>query len=315
MKYLYLSILLIIPFCIQAQYKTALNVATDGSGDYSSIQAAIDNTKSFPDKRITIHIKNGIYEEKIKVYSWNNKVTLKGESKTKTIIRWSDSFKKINKGRNSTFHTATLLVQGDEFRAENLTIENDAGEVGQAISVSVEADRSVFLNCRMLGNQDTLYAAGLNTRQYYQNCFIEGTTDFIFGSATAFFENCIIHSKKDSYITAASTPKGRDFGFVFKNCELTASTDVTEVYLGRPWRNYAKTIFVNCKMGKHIRPEGWHNWSSKEKEQTVFYAEYGNKGTGANNSKRAIWSHQLSKRKAKKYTSKHVLKGFVLPDM
>ncbi|MFK7979242.1 MAG: pectinesterase family protein, partial [Saprospiraceae bacterium] len=204
MKLWFMLVFSILTFWAKAQYKTDLYVAQDGSGDYTSIQAAIEDTKSFPDKRITIHIKNGIYEEKVKVHSWNNKVTLKGESKANTIIRWNDYFKKMNQGRNSTFHTATLLIQGDEFRAENLTIENTAGDVGQAVAVSVEADRCVFYNCKLMGNQDTLYAAGLNARQYYQNCYIEGTTDFIFGPATAFFENCVIHSKKTSYITSAN---------------------------------------------------------------------------------------------------------------
>lgn len=316
MKYYFLCIhFLLLSINIFAQYKTELYVALDGSGDYNSIQAAIDDTKSFPDKRITIHIKNGIYKEKVTIYSWNNKVTLKGESKAKTIIRWDDHFKKMNQGRNSTFHTATLLVKGDEFHAENLTIENFAGDIGQAVSVSVEADRCFFYNCHFIGNQDTLYAAGLNTRQYYQNCYIEGTTDFIFGSATALFENCIIHSKKDSYITAASTPKERDFGFVFKNCQLTAAPKVAAVYLGRPWRNHAQTVFINCKMGEHIRSEGWHNWNAKEKEKTVFYAEFGNTGLGTNVAQRVEWSHQLSKRKSKRYQAKHILKGFSLPSM
>ena len=181
----------------------------------------------------------------------------------------------MERGRNSTFHTATLLVQGDAVRLENLTIKNTAGPVGQAVALSVEADRCSLENCRLIGCQDTLYCDGANARQHYENCYIEGTTDFIFGGATALFENCTIHSKADSYVTAASTPQGRAYGFVFLKCKLTASDGVKKVYLGRPWRSYAKTIFVQCELGAHIRPEGWNNWNSAEKEQTVFYAEGG----------------------------------------
>jgi len=317
MKYyaLLTGMMMLLAGPLQAQYKTELYVAKDGSAEFTSIQAAIDATKAFPDERIRIYIKNGLYEEKVKVYSWNDQLSLIGESADKTIIRWSDYFDKIDKGRNSTFHTPTLLVQGDAFYAENLTIKNAAGEVGQAVAVAVETDRAVFNNCRFLGNQDTLYAAGSNARQYYKNCYIEGTTDFIFGQATALFDNCTIHSKSNSYITAASTPGNRDFGFVFLRCKLTAETDVNRVYLGRPWRKYAKTVFLYCKMGGHILPEGWDNWSSPEREKTTLYAEYGNTGAGADTSGRVGWSHQLTEPEARKYNLENILNPFLLPEM
>jgi pectinesterase len=304
-------------FCstVYGQYKSDIHVALDGSGDFITIQEAIDGAKSFPDSRITIHIKNGVYEEKVKVHSWNSRLTLKGESAEGVIIRWDDYFAKMKRGPNSTFHTATLLVQGDDFQAENLTIENIAGKVGQAVALAVEADRCVFENCRILGNQDTLYADGANARQYYQNCTIEGTTDFIFGGATALFENCKIHSKSDSYITAASTPKGRPHGFVFLKCKLTASDGVNKVYLGRPWRSYAKTVFVECDMGEHIHAAGWHNWDSPEKERTVFYAECGNTGPGADITNRVSWAKVLPEEAVKKYSAREVLKPFLLPEM
>jgi pectinesterase len=304
-------------FCssVYAQYKTEIYVVPDGTGDFTTIQEAIDGTKSFPDTRITIYIKNGLYKEKVKVHMWNSRLTLKGESADGVIIRWDDYFSKIDRGRNSTFHTATLLVQGDDFRAENLTIENTAGPVGQALALSVEADRCVFENCRMLGNQDTLYADGANARQHYKNCYIEGTTDFIFGGATALFENCTIQSKANSYITAASTPQGRPYGFVFLNCKLTAADGVNKVYLGRPWRSYAKTVFVKCNMGDHIRPEGWNNWGSTEKERTVYYAEGGNTGPGAETTNRASWAKFLTDEEVKMYCPEEVLKPFLLPEM
>lgn len=313
-RFLHIALLM---FCsaVYAEYKTELHVAQDGSGDFTTIQAAIDGAKAFPDTRITISIKNGVYEEKVKVHAWNNRLTLRGESADGVIIRRDDYFDKMERGRNSTFHTATLLVQGDEFLAENLTIENTAGAVGQAVAVAVEADRAVFENCRMIGNQDTLYADGANTRQHYKNCYIEGTTDFIFGGATVLFEECTIHSKADSYITAASTPEGRSYGFVFLKCKLTAADGVGNVYLGRPWRSYARTVFVQCEMGGHIRPEGWHNWNLREKEKTAVYAEGGNTGPGADTSKRVLWARILSDDGVQRYCAEEVLKPFLIPEI
>lgn len=284
-----------------------LVVAQDGSGDFKSIQEAINATKSFPYKRVTILVKNGTYYEKIKVHEWNTNISLIGESKEKTIITYDDYFGKMNLGRNSTFYTYTLLIEGADFFAANLTIQNTSGEVGQAVALSVFADRAMITNCNILGNQDTLYTSGEGNRQYFKNCYIEGTTDFIFGKATVLFENCTIHSKKNSYITAASTPEGVDYGFVFKNCKLTADEKATEVYLGRPWRIYAKTVFMNCEMGPHIKPEGWHNWNKPEAEKTAFYAEYSCFGDGFQPGKRVSWSHLLKKGEAKTYTIKNIL--------
>jgi pectinesterase len=223
-------------------------VAQDGTGNFITIQSAIEACKSFPYQRIRIFIKNGIYHEKVFIPSWNTKISLIGESKDSTIITFGDYFKKISKGPNSTFYSATLLDQGNDFHAENLTIENNAGPVGQAIALAVEADRCTFINCKLLGNQDTLYIAGEHARQYFNNCFIEGTTDFIFGEATALFEKCVIKIKADSYITAASTPQYVSYGFVFKNCSLQAAPGINKAYLGRPWRKYARTVFINCNM-------------------------------------------------------------------
>ena len=292
------------------EYNTHFTVAKDGSGDFTSIQDAVDACKSFPYKRITIYIKNGVYHEKVRVPSWNTKITMIGESKDKTIITYGDYFDKINRGRNSTFFTYTLRVDGNDFRAENLTIKNSAGPVGQAVALHVEADRCTFVNCRILGNQDTVYLAGENSRDYLKNCFIDGTTDFIFGEATAVFEDCTIESKNNSYITAASTPKGVSYGFVFKNCKLTAANGVNQVFLGRPWRDYAKTVFIQCWMGKQIRPKGWYNWNSKRAEQESFYAEYKSEGPGANPSARVSWSHQLTEKQAVRYTPENIFRGW-----
>lgn len=286
-----------------------MTVAKDSSGDFTTIQEAIDNAKAFPYNRITIFIKNGIYKEKVKIHEWNPNITLVGESKENTIITYDDYFNKLGLGRNSTFYTYTLLVEANNVVLKNLTIKNSSGEVGQAVALSVFSDEVAVINCNLIGNQDTLYASGKG-KQYYRDCYIEGTTDFIFGSATAFFENCQIHSKKDSYITAASTPKDSLLGYVFKNCKLTADEDVTAVYLGRPWRIYAQTVFINCDLGAHILPEGWHNWSKPEAESTTYYAEYNNYGEGFQPEKRVQWSHQLKASEAKKYTLKSVLGKF-----
>ena len=282
-------------------------VARDSSGDYTSIQQAINNCKSFPYERITIFIKKGIYREKVKVHEWNTNISLIGESREQTVISWDDYAGKLNMGPNSTFYTPTLFVEGDRFIARNLTIENTAGEVGQAVAISITADKVLIENCNILGNQDTYYASGDSSRQYVRNSYIEGTTDFIFGRGTVLFEDCIIHSKKNSYITAASTSQGVQFGFVFMNCNLTAKNNIDSVYLGRPWRIYAKTVFIHCEMGKHIKPEGWHNWSKPEAEKTCFYAEYQNSGEGAKTSQRVKWSFQLKKAEADKYTKEVIL--------
>jgi pectinesterase len=293
---------------LSAQDKFEFTVAPDGSGDFTSVQAAIDASKAFPDQRVTIRLKNGIYREKVTIPACNTLLSIIGESAEKTIITWNDYFNKINRGRNSTFYTWTLKVEADDFYMENLTIENSAGPVGQGVALHVEGDRCVFRNCRFLGNQDTLYTAGQNSRQYFENCTIEGTTDFIFGAATVLFENCTIYSKADSYITAASTPKGKTFGYVFMHCKLIAKEGLTKVFLGRPWRDYARTVFLFCEMGAQISPDGWSNWSGTNRDKTAFYAEYRNTGPGAVTAGRVPWSHQLSKKQAKQYSRENILK-------
>ena len=313
MKSIWLSILLIMNMGLAnaaVNYKTELTVAHDGSGDFTTIQSAINATKTFPEVPINIYIKNGVYHEKVEVYSWNTNISLIGENRDKTIITFNDHFKKINKGRNSTFHTYTLKVSANDFHAENLTVINSAGPVGQAVALHVEADRASFFNVTLKGNQDTLYVAGEGARSYFKNCLIEGTTDFIFGGGTALFESCEIKSLSNSFITAASTPKSQPFGFVFNNCVITAASGVNNVYLGRPWRSYAKTVFINSILGEHILPTGWNNWGSKEKEQTVFYGEFNNTGKGANIEKRVQWSQQLTESQANTYTKQRILRDW-----
>jgi pectinesterase len=290
-------------------------VAADGSGNFTSIQKAIDASKAFPDTRVTIFVKNGIYHEKIAVPSCNSHLSVIGESAEKTIISFGDYFNQINRGRNSTFYTATLQVLGADFYMENITVENSAGPVGQALALHVEGDRCVFRNCRFLGNQDTVYAAGRFSRQYFSNCYIEGTTDFIFGEATALFESCELHSKTNSFLTAASTPEGKPFGFVFLLCKLTAAEGVDKIFLGRPWRKFAKVAFLNCEMGAFVRYEGWGNWSNPANEKTVAFVEFNNKGAGADRSKRVIWSRELTRDEAAAFTKENIFSplGWEIP--
>ncbi|EMA08485.1 pectinesterase family protein [Haloferax denitrificans] len=281
-------------------------VAKDGTGDYETIQAAIDGAKSFPPDRIRILVRAGVYDEKVEVHAWNPDVTLVGERAGETVITHDDHFEKIDRGRNSTFFTHTLKVRGNDFRARNLTVENSAGPVGQAVALHVDADRASFENCRFLGHQDTVYAAGEGARQYFSECYVEGTTDFVFGGATAVFENCRVHSKADSYVTAASTPEDEPFGFVFLDCELTADADVSEVYLGRPWRNHARTAFLRTRMDSHVLPAGWHNWSRPEAESTVEYVEYDSRGPGAE-GERVSWATTLTEDEVGWYSKGNVL--------
>ncbi|MDP5170920.1 MAG: pectinesterase family protein [Bacteroidia bacterium] len=301
-----------MPPTISAQDRVRITVAQDGSGDYLTIQSAIDDCKSFPAQRIRIFVKNGVYGEKVTIHHWNTRITLSGESRDSTIISFGDYFGQIGRGRNSTFFTQTLHVQGNDFRMEHITVVNTAGAVGQAIAVSVEADRCSFEDCAIRGHQDSLYVAGEGFRQYFVECEIEGTTDFIFGSGTAVFENCRIHSLSSSYVTAASTFEGTLFGLVFLNCDFSAAPGIKDVFLGRPWRPFARTVLIDCHLGGHIHPQGWDNWGDPSSEQTAFYGESGSKGPGAAPKRRVAWSHSLSEEQILQYTPLNILGEWIL---
>ncbi len=281
------------------QYKYVFTVAKDGSGDYKYIQDAIDAMRVFPLATITLYIKNGVYTEKIELPATNTDVTFIGESVEKTIISFNDY---SGRGKLNTFNSYTAKISGNRFVAENITFANTAGPVGQAVALYVDADKAVFKNCRFLGNQDTIYAGGESSRLYFTNCYIEGTTDFIFGPSTALFDNCIINAKSNSYITAASTPKDKKFGFVFLGCTITTDPVVTKIFLGRPWRANAKTAFINCVLPAQISAEGWDNWGNPANEKTTNYVEYNNSGNGAGTGKRLAWVKLLSKKESEDYT-------------
>ncbi|WP_018620601.1 pectinesterase family protein [Spirosoma luteum] len=301
-----------------------ITVAQDGSGDFTTVQAALNTVPANNSSRVVIRIKKGIYKEKLKLDSTQHFVTLIGEDKAATVLTYDDYSGKVlpdgSKLRTST--SGSFYIFGNDFRAENLTFENTAGRrsgvpVGQAVAAFVTGDRAVFVNCRFLGNQDTLYTGmpdnqehRTDARQYYKDCYIEGTVDFIFGSATAVFDRCTIFSKTNGpYVTAAATPEGKPYGYVFLNCTLTSDAPPASVYLGRPWRNFAKTVFINCQLGNHIRPEGWHNWDKPDAEKTAFYAEYQSKGPGAVPASRVVWSKQLTAQEASQYKPSNILAG------
>ena len=279
--------------------RDTLVVSRDGTGDFRTLQEAVESARAFMDYTVTIYVKNGVYKEKVIVPSWVENIDIIGEDRDKTIITYDDH---ANINTMGTFRTYTVKVEGSDITFKNLTIENNAAQLGQAVALHTEGDRLKFINCRILGNQDTIYTGAKFTRLYFKDCYIDGTTDFIFGPSTALFENCMIHSKRNSYVTAASTPKEAKYGYIFKHCKLTAEPGVDKVYLGRPWRPYAYTLFIECELGKHIVPAGWHNWGKQSNEETARYMEYKNTGEGANVSERVAWSKQLTKKEAEAVT-------------
>ena len=302
-----------------------LVVARDGTGQFRNIADAIEVCRAFMDYHKVIFVKKGTYKEKLVIPQWLTNIEICGEDRDQTIITYDDHANipvaialgswpvdvaealRPNDGRAKigTFRTFTLKIQGSHITVKNITIENNAPRLGQAVALHADGDMLTFLNCRFLGHQDTIYTGNARCRQYFKDCYIEGTTDFIFGPSTAWFEHCDIFCKADSYITAASTPQEVPYGYVFNNCRITADTHVSKLYLGRPWRDYGYTLFMNCELPRVILPAGWHHWQ-KEREKTARYMEYNNRGEGADTSQRVGWSRQLTKKEAQKITLNEV---------
>lgn len=312
----------------------SLIVAQDGSGDYETIQAAVNAIPDNGEKRQCIYIKGGVYEEKIVMKK--KLVSFIGIGDTEVILTYGDGAKTLKEDQTEmgTLASYSVLIAADGFIAKNITFRNHVGPghiYGQGLAVYSDGDRLEYHNCRFIGHQDTIFTApapatdlsgavsrlgwdGANQtvgRQYFYQCYIEGDVDFIFGSATAIFSDCEIYSldrNKDinGYITAASTQEGEKFGYVFLDCRLTSDAAPSSVYLGRPWRNYAKTAFINCWMGEHIIDVGWLNWGRKEAEETVEYAEFGSKGPGGNMDKRVEWSKRLTAEEANEYSIQNI---------
>jgi len=297
-------------------------VARDGTGQFRNIDDALEVCRAFMDYHKVIYVKRGTYKEKLIIPQWLTNIEICGEDRDNTIITWDDhaNIRISSSSRGElgsspsgrlggvpmgTFRTYTLKIEGSYITLTNITIENNSARLGQAVALHTEGDCLVFRNCRFLGHQDTIYTGIARTRLYFINCYIEGTTDFIFGPSTAWFEQCHIHCKADSYITAASTPKDVHYGYVFNNCRIDCAPNVSKVYLGRPWRDYGYTLFMNCELPRQICPEGWHHWQ-KEREQTARYMEYNNRGEGAATNQRAAWSRQLTKKEAGQITLERV---------
>lgn len=312
-----------------------ITVAQDGQGDYATIGEAIIAAKAYEGTPLTIKINKGTYKERLEITQ--DKITLLGEDKEHTIITYDRYalFLMENGEKRGTFRTQTVFIDASDFTAQNLTFANTAGfgpKIGQALALYVDGDRMSFINCRILGGQDTLFTAPLPPiavekngfrgpkefaprlmgRHYYKDCFLCGDVDFIFGGATAYFEGCEIFSNNigkdiNGYVTAASTPEGETYGYVFNQCRFTSNCPPNSVYLGRPWRDFAKVVILNSEIGAHILPQGWHDWGKVHAQETVFYAEYKNIGKGANTDQRVPWAKVLSDEEALNYMKEKVL--------
>jgi len=299
--------------CVSGYSQKKYVVSAVGSGNFKSVQQALDAVPFNNKKPITIFVKTGVYKEKLLLDSSKSFVTLIGEDKFNTILTFDDHTGKIapNGDTIKTYSSQSFFLRADHFIARDITFQNDAGfTAGQAVAVQITGDEAVFINCRFIGNQDVLFPSKPATRQYFERCYIEGTTDFIFGPSIAWFEQCHIHSKKNSHVTAASTPKDQGFGYVFNDCVLTADTTLHSVSLGRPWRPYASVVYIHCYIDRHIIPQGWSNWNNTENYKTTRYAEYQSYGPGAQPASRVSWSRQLNDDEVKKYNLKNVLGGW-----
>jgi pectinesterase len=318
---LFLTILLV---CRASLAGKIITVAQDGSGDFKTVQEAVAAAPESSTDRTTIKIKPGTYAGPIIVPKNKPKIAFGGAGADKSIVTYAlNVYDPIPPG-SDRFNPGVQIL-ADDFRAENLTFENTSGNHGQALAVRADGDRAAFKNCRIIGWQDTLMIN--NGRQYFGECYIAGRVDFIYGSATAVFDRCEIHSRNGGHITAASTPQDHPFGFVFLTCKITgdaipwttATTNPTsrpvvdkltpQADLGRPWRPYAAVTYINCQMGDHVRPEGWNNWRNPENEKTARYSEYNSTGPGANPEKRFAWTKQLTRDQADAITMEKVLSG------
>lgn len=310
----FLILISIVCFCkLMAQTKKII-VAQDGSGDFKTIQEALNAVAPKLQSTTQIFIKKGLYKEVIVVDATKQNIEIIGESRKETILSYNNhsGTKLANGDTLNTWTCASMFIYGNDIYIDNLTIENTAGfSAGQAVALRIEGNRVQLNNVNLIGNQDVLFLSGSGVKHYLNNCYIEGTTDFIFGAATAVFENCHIHSKKNSHITAASTNSIIPYGFVFLNCKLTANSNINKVSLGRPWAPTASVTYLNCWMDKHIIPQGWDNWRNPSNESQVRYAEYKSSGPGARPENRVKWSKQLTEQESEQFTLPKILGEWV----
>jgi|HubBroStandDraft_1064217.scaffolds.fasta_scaffold128586_2 pectinesterase len=319
--WLALSSLLLGSTCL-AEVKT-ITVATDGGQDFKTIQEAIAAAPSHSTDRTIIHILPGTYAGPFMVPKDKPNITMQGDDAATTILTWDRNVRDPIPAGNDGFNPG-VEVRADDFTAAHLTIQNTSGDHGQALALRVDGDRDIFVDCHLTGWQDTLMIN--NGRDYFRDCYIAGRVDFIYGSATAWFADCEIHSRNGGHVTAASTPLDHPYGYVFANCKLTGDIDAWDpattnpattqkprvtpmADLGRPWRPYASVTYLNCEMGAHISPHGWNNWGKASNETTARYSEYKSTGPGGSADKRLAWSHQLTDDQAKQITLQTVLGG------
>ena len=270
-----------------------ITVAQDGTGDYTTVQAAFDAVPSLYTGPITVHVRAGTYYEKVLLPAGKVNVTLVGDGATNTILTYDDYSGRVVDGTTiGTYTSYSVAIDADDFIARDITFQNTY-DGSQAVALRVRGDRMEFYNVRMLGFQDTYYTHSYG-RIYHRNCYIEGTVDFIFGRSVAVFDDCEIHSKRNSPVTAANTEPGYAYGYVFRNATLTADAGITGATLGRPWGPHARTIFVESEMGAHIQPQGWLEWAGTQNHLTADYAEGENSGPGYVPASRVPWSHQLT---------------------
>jgi pectinesterase len=302
-------------------------VSADGSGTHTNLQDAINAAPDSGTETFTILIKPGIYSGQFLVPKTKTHLKFFGEELENTILTGSLNQQAPKPFADRPFYNnASTVVLANDFRAENITFQNTSGDHGQALALRADGDREVFNHCRFLGWQDTLLVQ--NGRYFFTNSYIEGRVDFIYGSATAIFDHCEIHSKNGGHITAANTPRDREFGFVFVNCKLTGdpqpwispegiptnTNSLRMADLGRPWRPFASVTYLNCELGAHIKPEGWNNWRNPTNELTARFAEYKSTGNGANPDQRFKWAKQLTDDEAKKFTRENIF-GDWKPDL
>jgi pectinesterase len=287
--------------------QTNLYVATDGSAKFTSVQTAIMSVPSGTrENPVVIHVAPGTYKELIYIQREKRFFKIIGDSPTNTVLSFN-LYAGITNAEGKpigTFKTPSTTIDADDFSAEDITFENSAGPVGQALAIRVDGDRASFRNCRFLGWQDTILIN--RGRQYFENCYVAGHVDFIFGAATAWFENCEIHALRDGYLTAASTPVDVPYGYVFNRCKITGETNV-HTLLGRPWRQFASVTYLNCEMSEVVKPMGWNDW--QKPHETIRYAEFNSTGAGSNISNRVDWAKILSADDAKKITVEKILGG------
>ncbi|WP_037288383.1 pectinesterase family protein [Saccharibacillus sacchari] len=289
-----------------------ITVSKQSDADFTTLQSALDYIPIGSTESVTMRIKPGVYEEKVTVRADAPPILLLGDDAASTIISWSDNAHTLDDAGQplGTFRSGTLNVLSEHFTAENVTIRNASGPgTGQAVAAFVDAGYAVFRRVRLLGDQDTLYTG--KGKQYYDDCYIEGDVDYIFGAATAVFDRCRLHNKRSrGYITAASTPEDEKCGYVFLDCTITGGEGVGDVYLGRPWRSFAHVAWIRTTIDASIIPEGWHNWGQPDRESTSRYEEFDSSGPGANPNARAVWSRQLSADEAAGYRVIEILGGW-----